>query len=499
MENNRKIKMDFIFFFKLLEILLLNNIIKGCPVDEPILDSFGNCTSKYCTSNDFSIGECKIDNNIIRTQWLNRMNIIAEKGFRLISMATFSNGDLILETIKGYNDKKRYFYGLNITGNYFFENKTGKSYHLTEVNNDLGSDPYFNIFTVFSNEENNDDKKEYLILISNETNKIELYDFENFKVYIKKLPDNINKASNFKYMPFKIIEDNKIFTIFATIISNNFILLKLNVNDSNIDGPNVQIIAQSQTYPQDGIMTSCFETINKKIICFFRGNTEYNIIAFNYSLEEENKEVFTAPTSEFLKCVHVKENIGGFLYFSDSHPIILFKEYKNETFESLNEVKLDYNSFEDTIKRNDFIKISDNKISFIGYEESGNLYIVLMKFIEPDNDIVIRYYSISLKDLYDHYICCDIVAHNYNNHYIALSFNTHEYIRDLGFGHNIIFMKFSYPSINDKIIDLENHIFENDKINSYKFETNLKQFAFVENNIFGYIYSEIKNFGNTRL
>jgi hypothetical protein len=53
-------------------------------------------------------------------------------------------------------------------------------------------------------------------------------------------------------------------------------------------------------------------------------------------------------------------------------------------------------------------------------------------------------------------------------------------------------MKFSYPSINDNTIDLESHIFNNDRLNSYKFETNLRQFVFIENNIFGYIYSKIK-------
>jgi hypothetical protein len=113
MESNKKIEMSFIIFMKLLEILLLNNFIKGCPVDEPILDRFDNCTSKYCTSDDFNKGECKIDNDIIRAQWLNRMNIIATNGFIFVSMAAFSDGGLILGTIKGNEDKKRYFYGLN--------------------------------------------------------------------------------------------------------------------------------------------------------------------------------------------------------------------------------------------------------------------------------------------------------------------------------------------------------------------------------------------------
>ena len=490
MESNLKIKMSFIFFIKLLEILLLNNIIKGCPIDKPILDSRNSCISKFCTNNDFITGECKIDNDIIQTQWLTRLNLIGENGYRMVSIATFTNGDLIFETITDSN-KNRYFYGLNKNGNYLFQNEIGKPFFLMETTNNPGSEPYFNIFTVFSNKENNNDKKEYLIFICNSITKIELYDLENKKNYIVDIPDINSRTSNIKYMPFKIIEDDKIFTIFATIVSNNFILLKLNVDDSNADEPIVQIIARSQTYYQVGIMTSCFETVTQKIICFFRGSTEYKIIAFNYNLEEEKQEVFTASTSEFLKCVHIKENIGGFLYFSGSHPKILFMEYNNENFEKISEVNLNYNSFENTIKRNDFIKISDRKISFISYKEAGDLYIVLMKFIEPYNDIVLRYYSMNLNPMHNHYICCEMVAHNYNN-YISLSFNSHEHINYLGGGHNIIFMIFSYPNITDNIVDLENYIFENDKLNSYKFETNLKEFVLIENNIFGYISSEIK-------
>ena len=493
MDNNRKIKINSFFFFKLLIIILLNNNIKGCSIQTPILDSSNTCTSKFCTENEFITGECKIDNDIIETQWLTRMILVGVNGFRFTSMATFSNGDLIVETIED-SSNRRYFFGLNKNGNFLYENEQGKPFSLMEVNNNdnYASDPYFNIFTVFSNKDNNNDKKEYLIFLSNKKHKIELYDLDSNEAYTEEIPALKNSVSNYKYMPFKIIEDDKIFTIYATTVSNTFILLKLNVDDSNVEQPSVQIVAQSQTYDQNGIMTSCFETATKKIICFLKKNSQYSIIAFNYNLEEEAKEVLTLSSSEFFKCIHVKGNMGAFLYFYSSHPKILFKEYNNQEFENVNEVTLSYKSLLDTIKHNDFIKISDNRISYIGYDEAGDLYIVLMKFIEPDKDIVIRYYSVNLKTLHNHYICCEMVAHNFNN-YISLSFNTHEARTTLGSGHNIIFMIFSYPNITESNnIDLENHIFENDKLNSYKFETDLKESVLIENNIFGYISSEIK-------
>ena len=487
MKNNRKMKISFFFFIKLLVILLLNKIIKGCPIEAPIY-SGSTCTSKYCTDNDFITGVCKIENDIIKTQWLTRMTYVGIHGFRLVRAATFSNGDIIVETIN--TSLKRYFYGLDKNGNFLFEYEKGNPSFSIDVNDDV-SDPYFNIFSVIANKENNNDKKEYLIFIPNQKPKIELYDLKNKKAYAQEHSDFKNIVINYKYMPFKIIEDDKIYTIFATIKSNNFIVFKLNVDDSNANKPSLQIITRSGSYSQNGNMTSCFETATKKIICFFRINKKYNIIAFNYLLVEEKKHEFTLSTTcEFLKCVHVKGNIGGFLYFSGDHPKILFMEYKNGNFERINEVELKHLYFGDSYKFNDFIKISDNKISLIFFKEEG-IYIVLLKFIEPDNDIVIRYYSINLNPLHNHKICCDMVAFNYKN-YISLSFNAREQREIIGNDHNVISLIFSYPNITDNTIDLENYIFENDKFSSYKFERNLKEFVTIENNVFGYIIYEFK-------
>ena len=122
----------------------------------------------------------------------------------------------------------------------------------------------------------------------------------------------------------------------------------------------------------------------------------------------------------------------------------------------------------------------------------GYLFVVLLKIIEPNNDIVIRYYSMDLKNLHNFEILkYELKAHNYNN-YISLIFNYNNIDKTYKDENNIKFMIFNYPSITDKIIDLEEYIINHSNLNVYKFEINLKEFVMIENNIFGYIPSDIK-------
>ena len=488
------IKINLLIFIKLLIFSLLNNHIKAsCPLERPVMNREGSCLAIPCFESQIHSGECKISNNIIKIQWLNKIIVFAENGYQFVSAATFSNGNLILEAIKSNSDA-RFFYGLSKNGNIFIENSKLN----VDNNNGDNTDPYFNLFTAIT--ENNNEKKEFLVFVLNKKNKIELYDLDNSIAYTQEISSFGNYNSNYKYMSFKIKDNDNdnIYTIFATTINNNFFLSKLNVVYSNTNEPIVQIVARSNSFAQTGKMISCFET-TQNIICFYQGDTNYRIIAFNYNLVKEQISDLLPSTStnKFFKCIHVRGNIGGFLVFSNNFPNIFLKEYNNGNFEDLNDVILDYkhkdDQFKDAFEYNDFIKISDNKISFVGFmDEIGYLFVVLLELIGPNNDIVIRYYSMDLKNLYILEIVKDLRAHNYNN-YISLIFNSKNPEGTNGDeNNNINFLIFSYPNITDNIIDLEEYIVSHDNLNVYKFEANLKEFILIDNNIFGYVLSDIK-------
>lgn len=147
------IKLSLFLFIKLIVFLLLNNHIKGnCPLEKPVMIQSGECEAIPCSKSSISNGVCTINNYIISIQWLSNIIVIAETGYQFVSAATFFNGDLILETIK-YNNNTRYFYGLRKNGYTF----NGNSILKVDNNNDYDINPYFNIFTVIT--ENNEKKK----------------------------------------------------------------------------------------------------------------------------------------------------------------------------------------------------------------------------------------------------------------------------------------------------------------------------------------------------
>ena len=487
--NKTFLKINLFLLIKLLVILLLNNHIKGCPYDSPILDSEGNCTSKYCSESELNSENCKIDNKIIETQWLNKMTMVGENGYQYASVAEFYNGDLIFEALNS-DSNIRYFYGLTKEGKVFFEN-----YKLIANN---GNNAHFNSFTVFSNIENSDEKKEYLVSVLHSNGQIELYDFDNNKAYVQ--PSIISPSNNYNIMPFKIIENGKIYTIFPNLISGTMSIMKLNVVFSNTNKPTLQIVDKSEQR-QSGKVISCFETDDKKIICLGRRGNTFLIYAYNYNFVRESSNTFVVSNSDFNKCIHVKGNIGGIIYFLDDYPEIMIIEYKNEEMIELNRIKLNFELNENKYKlnkeveRNDFIKISNNKICFIGYmDEIGYLIVALMKIIEPNNDIVIRYYFMNLKNLHNFEILKGLKAHSYNN-YLLLIFDYNNVDKTNGDENNNKFMMLSYPGITDNIIDLEKYIMDHDNTNLYKFEANLNKFVMLENNIFGYAPSDIKILG----
>ncbi len=74
----------------------------------------------YSTKEDYKNEICIINNEIIKTQWLNNKIRISDKKFRyIISFATHSNGDMIIEIVSD-SKVKRMFYNIKSDGNPFF-------------------------------------------------------------------------------------------------------------------------------------------------------------------------------------------------------------------------------------------------------------------------------------------------------------------------------------------------------------------------------------------
>ena len=73
----------------------LNLVICICDKDNTKKKN-NNCQSIYCTENEFQNNICLIDNDIIKTQWLNNFIDFKEYRYRYTNMLTNEDGDLIL-------------------------------------------------------------------------------------------------------------------------------------------------------------------------------------------------------------------------------------------------------------------------------------------------------------------------------------------------------------------------------------------------------------------
>ena len=102
----------FIFIFKLI-------FCTECDISILILKD-NECKAIYCTESQFQTGECQINNDIIKTQWITNIISIGEENSRFINFANFSNGTMIIEVSSDPGNNKRIFFGINSDGSYLF-------------------------------------------------------------------------------------------------------------------------------------------------------------------------------------------------------------------------------------------------------------------------------------------------------------------------------------------------------------------------------------------
>ena len=148
---------------------------------------------------------CLISNNsIITEQWLNNIICLGDKDLRYVNFASFSNGDMVVETTAIPDSPKRFFYGIKKDGKPFFSN--GDYYATIEVSGQIHSNNSRyegEIFVVPI------DGKEYLFSIGKGNNKyVELYDLEACEIIsqelsttfvnAKKIISIFNSVANFK-------------------------------------------------------------------------------------------------------------------------------------------------------------------------------------------------------------------------------------------------------------------------------------------------------------
>ena len=502
----------FIIFWNLYFILL-----KICDKTIPILKN-NECQLIYCEQSEFDTNECSINNQFIKTQWLNNIIRISDDYFRYINVVSNKKGDIFIETSPS-ESSKRIFYGLKNNGRPYFENEETPFYILNELSCDLKRH-YSELFNVVLN-----NNKEYLMSISTD-GFAEIYDFDNNKRIYTDYPNFIqmnktftsilNYGFTFEYKnEIYIIYPFYVFSYYNTFGKDTYLYFhRFHFKDNiNISDPKSYDKVNSIYYLKslEGKIVSCFNS-NEHIYCFFQ-HYDYSYMLKVYDFDLNYLCYFCAIASNvedlysYFKGLHLKDEIVALYYYPPNskdygHLLIATPQsfyidpdnpdkcnVLNELIEIQTKFKLNYKLY-----YNDFIKIDENRlcITSVSGSNTQKTYIIIVNLFNEYKRARIYYYSIEFYQLYHFNVYGDVKLYLYNN-FISYSScvckNENCNNDSVPFYSTLIL--FSYPNCSDTSIDFIEYL-SNNTMNVSDFEINLTDYFKIDNNIFGYIFKLIK-------
>ena len=452
---------------------------------------------------------------LIFPQSLNRIIRIGEKNFRYSHFSFNSKGDMIIDVTSKPKSNERRFFGLKKNGNFYFkdQNDSDTPYLSLFINKKDRQDNYGrfsgeSIFIKLGSDISEKNGNEYLLGVTKSGDSYtELYFFdENIVLYdltssifgnitsnifsIYKLPEDPD--SNYHYI-FSYIED-----------SNYFVIQTIYFNESK-DGYYHSSYKEKFECSDQKIVT-CFYTVQLKYVCFYNKKNNYlTIIVFNKNFTNRNEtngvECQIIETQEdqddeklFFKGIHLKGEIGAFIYFESydiQNPTLILKQFDEEikNYSSFGEIKINKTNLVSNFKLNDIIKLDNFRICYVSTTNSKDeIKIIIFNLYDKDTQIAILYYSIKIKKYNNISFYKDLKLALYNN-FIALAFSHNIYEKNVTnneFYSSLVI--FNYPNSTDNSLDLiEKLIVTNQNIEN-DFCFNLKEKMEIENNIFGYEY-----------
>ena len=363
-------------------------------------------------------------------------------------------------------------------------------------------------FKLFSD----DDSKEYLISIGKHSQYVEIYDFYTNNIYFEEITNVFNVRN-----PFTIIgthiklssSQNKNSYLIGILgceypdeVEKPYFYIK-KVNFTSLDIKNTPPLYETVNIESSySKIVSCYETINKYIICFYQKPTyEYTMIVYNYYLvKKKSLDIVTGHSNEefFFKCIHFFDETGVFAYFSNQEKPLIRFEFKSYLY-SFNSIIDTYSNFDyitihdyyfntEKVTFCDIIKIEDKRFIFVGILEDKSKLSIISTINYYLQNFIMRIYNLNIKDLYNFDLSGILKLSMYKN-FLAIGANFY-YNIDSSIGSFLII--FSYPNTTESSIELSNYLyFNNDtKINNFTIE--LKGEYKIENNIFGYVFSGIQ-------
>ena len=260
----------------------------------------GNCV-EICTTEEINTGTCKIQNEIIKVQWLNN-NILylGPPGNKYINIAVTENNKLCGMTSGYPENNTRYVFILGEDGNGFFStNENTKTPYSTTNTYDSETKGRFEstLFTIKLYSIT--DYRDYLITIPKADQKVEIYDFYSGNIYMKYITNIFGQlcdvfAYSIAHLKLLSNENTNIYLIglLATeypaqdVQDRYFYLRKVKFNTLDIGTTNPEYSEQKVLCSYTAIV-SCYQDSNTYIVCFFKNSTnKYIMIVYSENLVE---------------------------------------------------------------------------------------------------------------------------------------------------------------------------------------------------------------------
>ena len=484
-------KKDFIIFLQIImlfQIIIPSISLSECDYYTPIKRKGSeDCIEGNCTPEEFENNICTIENQIVKTQWINNIIYIEDSvDFRYVDISTSQNGNLILLTTAITQDymPNRIIYKLDKFGSGCFLDEVIPYYKY------MLSDYDFYQVTIFSTKSN----ENFFISLSNQSY-FELYNLEDSLV-ISKFIGNFKISS---YIGTFVDLDDDFYVLGFikknSIGENYFSIYKCNSTSLELSYQSFKYNNIIDNLSSDAKIVSCFQSDKKKIICFYQeASYNYTEIVFDGNLNVQKTEEIVEGSSNvenFFQCVHFTGEVGAFAYYDNSSKLkIKFKIYNDDDnsitdyFNSIDIIELNIDNLNANVLLNQMIKLKDSKICITSVDvELKELYITIINNYDKQNEkIKIRYYLIRMNNLYIYRFFNRISITIYNG-LIALAST---YI-DLDDCSAVSLILFSYPNSTDFEVDIIEKLKINDNI-----IIDLNSKCNLDNNIFGLIYKDIK-------
>ena len=496
-----KIKIQFIKKVFIFLFIFYNRILceEECEKETPI--KFGTeCLAKYCSKSQFTSGECKISNSLIKIQWLNDIILVGELNFRYINFITSSKGDMVLYSVAFPFSINRIFYGINSKGTPLFKDTNGNEIFIIKKTAQTKA-RYETEKEILKITGDTNENREYVISFGKDKSNIEIFDFSNYDYELKEIKNsdtfNVETDCLLGFL-LSFIEDSKNCYIFGGIVKNTykFILIKFYFTYDTSGNLKYNEIKREEFASLDKKIVNCY-LYNNILVCIYVSTNSYYKILFldsNFGLKNETETSIESPSSSvtFYKFFHFKDNIDILLYYrgidNDFPTLQLIQTEITESSFIANlkeQILINHYVINNYESLTDIIKIRDNLLCLSGTSQNKDKLIISLINFYKEMKYIIRYYEVDFFNLHQQKFFRDMKLYLYKNNIIlgfSSCFQAECTSYDAPHYSSLIF--FSYPNSTEGYLDIVSHLKkeENNEIILNVFD-NIN----IDNNIFGFI------------